>query len=335
MTDLGKIVRSFRERYGWKQYELARRAGISAAQLSFIENNRVSPSFHVVERIAKAFDTDIGGLLSQTKNKTVPSSPRQKISLPSDSDYITLRALESDGLTALAAILDDERQADAVESARGIVNACTIGATSPVFTSAITGATAAEVMRRELGLGTAPVGDLATTLVFRGVRIYRRKLPSASSSVLLWQRERERPVIVLNAVNTPERDVYRLAYELGSVGLYRALGHVIDETLDQHRFLVDFATTFLMPAVSVRLVVAATGLGINDWTMHRLVAIKEYFGVSAESFALRLEELGMIAPSLRLELREQLRAYYRANPTAMEPHPPATTITITSILEVE
>ena len=34
-----------------------------------------------------------------------------------------------------------------------------------------------------------------------------------------------------------------------------------------------------------------------------------------------VEELGLIAPSLRLELREQLRAYYHAHPEAMEPHP--------------
>ncbi|MGN0854938.1 MAG: helix-turn-helix domain-containing protein [Kiritimatiellia bacterium] len=65
MIDLGEIIRFHRERRGWKQSELARRAEMSAAQVSYIENNRVSPSFHAVERLARAFDTDIAGLLSK------------------------------------------------------------------------------------------------------------------------------------------------------------------------------------------------------------------------------------------------------------------------------
>ena len=90
-----------------------------------------------------------------------------------------------------------------------------------------------------------------------------------------------------------------------------------------------------MPPLTVRQVVAATGIGPEDWTFSKLVALKGYFGVSAESFALRLEELGLIAPVLRLKLREQLRAYYRANPNAMEPIPAATSINPTLIVEAK
>ena len=53
-----------------------------------------------------------------------------------------------------------------------------------------------------------------------------------------------------------------------------------------------------------------------------LVYTKDRFGVSAESFALRLESLGLIAPSLRTKLRDELRARYTARPRSMEPHPP-------------
>ena len=167
------------------------------------------------------------------------------------------------------------------------------------------------------------------------MRIYRKLLKEETQSVTFWQRVQNRPVIVLNSGNTPERDLYRLAYELGSIGLFRMLGHAIDETLVQHRFLVDFAVSFLMPSLTVRQVVASMGIGSKDWTFSKLVALKGYFGVSAESFALRLEELGLILPTLRLELREQLHAYYLAHPDAMEPQTSPTSLIPTSIEEIE
>lgn len=336
MTNLGVLIRVRREARGWKQYELARRAEMSAAQLSLIENNRVSPSFHAVERLAHAFDTDLVGLLSgKEAGGGHPSSVAAPPALPDEGDYQTLRSIECDGAAALAAVLDAERQADNAEHARGIVSPYTLGAVSPGVPPAVTGAVLAEMLRRELGLGTAPVGDLATTLAFRGVRLYRRALPAATASVSFWRRLAQRPVIVLNADNTRERDLYRLSYELGSIGLFRALGHVIDETLVQHRFLVDCAVSFLMPALSVRQAVAATGIGPGDWTLPKLVALKAYFGVSAEAFALRLEELGLIAPALRLELRERLHAYYHDHSDAKEPHPPAQPLTPATIGEEE
>ena len=333
MINLGELIRKRREACGWRQYELARRAEMSAAQVSLIENNRVSPSFHAVERLARAFDTDIAGLLSQANGKAAPIDHAATTATFARGDYIALRALECDGAAALAEIEEDERQANAAERSHGVVNAYTLGAVSPGFTPAMTGATMAEIVRGEIGLGTVPVGDLAATLAFRGVRIYQRELPAASASVAFWQRALGRPVVVLNAANTPERDLYRLAYELGSICLYRALGNVIDETLEQHRFLVDFASAFLMPAISVRQAVASTGLAPEEWNFAKIVAIKEYYGVSAESFALRLEELGLIAPALRLELREQLRAYYRAHPEAMEPHPSSVPLNPITIAE--
>ena len=90
-----------------------------------------------------------------------------------------------------------------------------------------------------------------------------------------------------------------------------------------------------MPAISVRQAVASTGLAPDEWTFAKIVAIKEYYGVSAESFALRLEELGLIAPALRLELREQFRAYYRAHPEAMEPHPSSIPLNPITIAEAQ
>ena len=75
-----------------------------------------------------------------------------------------------------------------------------------------------------------------------------------------------------------------------------------------------------MPEESVRRDVAQCGITPGKWTFDLLVMVKERYGVSAEAFALRLEDLGLILPSVRTQLRERLHAYYAVHPKAMEPH---------------
>ena len=83
-----------------------------------------------------------------------------------------------------------------------------------------------------------------------------------------------------------------------------------------------------MPAVMVRQYVAETGIERSSWTFSTLCKLKVRFGVSAESFALRLEELGLIAPPLRLKLRNTLRQYYKEHPHRMEPPPNLSPLTL-------
>lgn len=322
MINLGACVIAARKARGLKQFELARRAEMGPAQLCQIENGRVSPSFHVVERLAAALDMDIAGLLSgeckQPQSK--PAAPKEPV-IADDSCYVPVRAFEPQAGRVLKQILDEERERNALEDARGVGSACTVAFNRVRAKDGGAGAALAEELRADLGLGTAPVGNLIATLEFRGLHVTQTKLPKTVGSVSFWNRERHVPVIVLNDTATPERQLYRLVYELGSLSLFASQGyHPLDESLDQHRFLTDFTASFLMPGVAVRTAVTATGIGPSEWTLAAVVALKSLFGVSAESFALRLEELGLIAPALRLAFRDELRAYYVAHPKAMEPH---------------
>lgn len=309
---------------GLKQFELARRAEMCAAQLCQIENGRVSPSFQVVERLASALDTDVPGLISGLKGRGGRKKASEGVSAsvsPSDG-YRSCRAIEPDAARAIALIAEEEKRLDGLVAARGVPLACTIALNRARLSYEGAGALLADELRADLGLGTVPVGDLRSILMFRGVRIHSVKLPKATASVLLWNVARGLPVIVLNDGNTRERNLYRLAYELASSCLFVSLGKIpLDESLPQHRFLTDFTAAFLMPGATMRSYVAATGLGPEDWTFDDLVGLKAHFGVSAESFALRLEEFGLISPARRLALRDRLRAYYKSHPKAMEPQP--------------
>ena len=320
MIDLAKCIREKRKAKGLKQFEFARRAQMSSAQLCQIENGRVSPSFQMVERLAAALDLDVVGLISDdgaSKPTTTVEAPKR---VSGCEDFVPLRAVEPDAVRALRQIADDEARYDDQDDARGVPSDCKILLNRVRLSCAGAGAAFAEELRAELGLGTAPLGDFASALEFRGVRIHRVKLAKATTSVAFWNSRRSTLVIVLNECVTAERALYRLVYELGSASLFVSLGkRRLDESLEQHRFLTDFTAAFLMPGVTVRTYVAATGIGPSDWTFDALVALKRHFGVSAEAFALRLEELGLINASLRLELRDRLRAYYKAHPKAMEP----------------
>ncbi len=52
----GQVIRMLRELKGWTQETLARRSGISATNLSLLENDKVDIGKTRVERIARAFD---------------------------------------------------------------------------------------------------------------------------------------------------------------------------------------------------------------------------------------------------------------------------------------
>ena len=323
MIDIGKCIVGRRRAKGLKQKDLARLAEMSPTQLCQVENGRISPTFRMVERVAAALETDVAGLVggAEPVEAAAPAAPVVAAAGAAAGDYVAVRVIEPDAARALGQILDEERERDGLDAARGVASGCELALNRARMRYGGAGAALAEALRADLGLGTAPVADLVTALEFRGFRVYARRLTKAVGSVLFWNAARNAPVAVLNARNTGERNRYRLAYELGSACLYASEGRRLDESLSQHRFLTDFTAAFLMPGVTVREYVAATGLGLRDWTMGALVELKARFGVSAESFALRLEELGLIAAPLRLRLREELRARYAAHPEAMEPQP--------------
>jgi len=52
----GEVIRMLRELKDWTQQELAKRSGISATNLSALENEKVEIGKKRVEQLAKAFD---------------------------------------------------------------------------------------------------------------------------------------------------------------------------------------------------------------------------------------------------------------------------------------
>ena len=52
----GEVIRMLRDLKGWTQVELSKRSGISASNISLLENEKVDIGKKRAEHIAKAFD---------------------------------------------------------------------------------------------------------------------------------------------------------------------------------------------------------------------------------------------------------------------------------------
>lgn len=61
---LSKKIRELRRSYGWTLEELGAATGLAVSTLSKIENDRMSPTFDVVQKLAHGFEVDIAELFA-------------------------------------------------------------------------------------------------------------------------------------------------------------------------------------------------------------------------------------------------------------------------------
>ena len=325
MYDIGIRIKAARQAHNLIQADLASRLGMRPGQLSKIEHNRTNPSMRTLSRVAAALDMSVLELLGQEIQnvKATPEPPQAGI--VQRGDLCALR--KGEGLAglpskAVARICTNERELSELEAACGVPTGTVLQLAYPYVKDERGAEVVARAMRTSLDAGSATFADLAGLLEFRNVRLHRLSLPKDVHSRAFFHLGERRLSIVLNARDTPERQTYRLAYELGAATLFATSGYrTLDTIPAAHRFASSFAVAFLMPEESVRATVAQTGLKPDAWNIEALCALKTRFNVSAEALALRLEELRLILPSLRLRLRDSLRAHYAAHPDLMEPAP--------------
>lgn len=323
-----EVIRSLRAERGLSQLELSRLAEMSPAQLCKIEQGRNALTASTLRRLADALGAPVSVLLGESV-PVAAAPPRERdpggISgcAHGEGDYVQVLRSPACGVSVPEEIVEFERKVSVEEARLGIS-----GQTALQLVYSYGGdGRAAELLARDvrvsLGIGCQPWVDYDRLFESLGVNVIAVARPMSLQSTAFFNMRRRTLSIALNGSNTPERDAYRLAYELGGAVRFASCGYetVVDEGAE-HVFLRAFVAAFLMPEEAVRSAVARLGIKPGGWTMPALVYVKERFGVSAEAFALRLESLGLIVPSLRLKLRDELRAGYAAHPRSMEPHPP-------------
>ena len=324
MGNYGQMIRAARVAQNISQREFARRLKIAPANACRLEQGQNAPSLRTLERVAEALGISLGELLS------APIPPR---CAPVREEHIGISNIRLepivDGPTfaelcpaTQASVLKREAEYTDLEHRLAIPSTTIVQLVHPLDPSRGGAESAARFVRSSCDAGTSTLADLSSLLEFRNVRIHFEQLPSQVKSLAFFEPTHQIFSFLLRDEDTPERHTYRLAYELGTACLFASNGYkFLKGRALAHRFARDFAAAFLMPAESVRAAVAQTGLTPTHWSYRALLALKTRFNVSAEAFAIRLEELELISPGIRKKFRDTLRNYYKENPDAMEPSP--------------
>jgi len=170
-------------------------------------------------------------------------------------------------------------------------------------------------VRTLLGVGPAVIFDYMELFENAGLRVIFAPLPNKVQSAACYDRQNENAFLFITTgriVNT-ERQLFRLVYELGRIychtgGVTQVAGRA--KPLDAGHVAAKFTAFFLMPAEAVHATVRQIGVRSDGWTWELLLRIKHRFGVSAETFLYRLDELGLIAPKPLADLKARIKAYY-------------------------
>lgn len=345
MNTIGDKIRAIRKEKNLKQGELAKKLKMTSAQLCRIEGAKNAPSIKTLARIARALGVSLSELMSdgmpaEKKAVVCSSDDVREYAVPLDttnsaSSLIPVRQTEEpvDEMEDIRSqVLSKISQYAEIENELGISCATTL----PLCFAFSNDERGAEILARALRsaceAGITPFADLPALLESKHVRIvlFRSSIDIQSRS--FFEQSSRVLAIAINKKLPAERQLYRIAYELGYACLFGSTGfNTVVEQSYTHKFVRRFAAALLMPEEAIKELTAQLALGPTNWTMKILLQLKYRFGVSAETFAHRLEKIGVLAPALRKRFKEELRNYYEEHDDT-EPTPTIKPLNIDSML---
>ena len=173
---------------------------------------------------------------------------------------------------------------------------------------------AAQSLREHWNLGIDPVYKLAEFLEERGIKVLSLKLPDSVSGLTCFVRRQNGgrvPVIVINSLDTGERQRFTLAHEVGHMVLD------VNDDLDEEKASHRFSGAFLMPAELLR---AEIGKHRSSLSLGELVALKRILGVSLQALTYRCKDLGIINRNAYVKLFEIFTEKGWRKPPYAEPY---------------
>ncbi len=167
----------------------------------------------------------------------------------------------------------------------------------------------ADELRRQLGLGNAPVVDVAATLRSAGLKLVQRRLGQGGPDGM-YVRRGDVAFVLLNNDKYLPRQRFTAAHELG----HHMLGHraAIDEDVldvkgrSQEEEANTFAASFLVPRHALQERVRQSSEITPGWVFDLAVE----YGVSYNTLVYRLHNCGLL--SRGAEQRDELKAASRS-----------------------
>jgi Zn-dependent peptidase ImmA (M78 family)/transcriptional regulator with XRE-family HTH domain len=318
---IGKNIRYLRRERGWTLATLAAKTGMSEVPLGRIERSVNAPSASAIYCLSKAFNVSVDTLFAdgyESLRLHRFEDAEKPFLIATDAENIFTPKLKSmakdiiDGFQALEDICAAQKHAKI-----------------PLFIPFEADYHGMEKLslnvRRYMGVEHGIVFDYFELFESQGFRVIVVPMPKDIDGFCYYDPPNQNAFFFLNSKKNPERQLFHLSYELGSLLITTAAMQKNETLEDQinnqkafdkkpftpHRAARRFAATFLMPSEAVNDTVKQLGIRQKQWTYNLLLRIKHRFGVSTEAFLYRLDELGLIDSSLIEPLKLKIHEHYK------------------------
>ncbi|MCF8074780.1 MAG: XRE family transcriptional regulator [Desulfotignum sp.] len=324
LSFIGRNIRFLRRSRNWTLDDLSSRIGIHKVALGRIERGINLPSAMVIYQLSTAFNVPVDTLFSPDPIHQAPVATTET----TDTCFISLDP-EPAPLPGVLMNACREIMAafHALEDICGVPKHATVPLSIP-FDPDYPGMEAlAARMRTYLATGDAVVFDYFELFENAGLRVILFPFPRGAAemaSVSFYEPAFHNAFFFLNSRNNPEKQLFALAGELGSIlvsnqmrrqkaPLFPPPEDDAGRPINPARAAGRFAATFLMPEPAVRATAGQLGVSRDAWSWDLLLRIKHRFGVSAQTFLYRLHELDLISDPTRDTLDTQIKEFYAAN----------------------
>ncbi len=319
---IGKNIRYLRRERGQTIAHLASEVGTSDVVLGRIERGVNAPSASILYRLAKALNTSFDTLFAEE------TEVLREYRFSEEKKPFIVTAGQGKSLTPKIKSMawDIIEGFQALEDICGAQKQAKIPLLIPFSPNSQGMERLSEAVRRFMGIEYGIVFDYFELFENQGLRVIVTPLPKELDSFSFYDPSNQNAFFFINTKKNQERQLFRLAYELGLVLILTTqiqthekifpdeheTGNASNKPLTADRAARRFAATFLMPAKAVCDTVSQLGINQDRWSYKLLLRIKHRFGISAESFLYRLIELELINSELALSLKEQIFHYYAA-----------------------
>ncbi len=360
---VGQAIRSMRRKKRILQTELAKQVGMLPTQLCNLERGKNVPSLRTMTRIADALGVSVNQIVASatmmgTKLSCKNSDDLESSRVTSFGDEIDSSMLDFHApiptspwggriarITREFSVGQISRETvDLVEQKvkqyLAYEDICDVRK-RPLLPFALpfdisdSGAEfLARSVRLHCGVGTAIIFDTVELFESQGIRVIHTELPDNLESLSFYETQNDNVFLFLDKRLPVERRQFRMVYEIANSYLCAAdYGRPASEAQENRRFAKRFSAAFLMPDDTVKSLVMQLNIGRGKWSYDLLLGMKRMFGVSAESFLYRLDELGLIDKQIKNQILEQIKDFYARN-NNQEPGPAARVSKDTSRFEI-
>ena len=318
---IGKNIRYLRRERGWTLATLAAKTGMNEVPLGRIERSVNAPSASAIYSLSKEFNVSVDTLFAEG---------HESLGVCRFEDEEKLFLITTDPENFFTPKLKSMAE-DIIEGFQALEDICAAQkhAKIPLFIPFEADYQGMEKLslnvRRYMGVEHGIVFDYFELFESQGFRVIVVPMSKDIDSFSYYDYPNQNAFFFLNSKKNPEKQLFRLACELGSL-LTTTAAMQKKETLKKQincqkdsqerpftpqRAAKRFAATFLMPSAAVHDTVKQLGIRQKQWSYKLLLRIKHRFGVSTEAFLYRLNELGLIDPSLVEPLRVKIHEHYK------------------------